>query len=274
GGFVIFNFKLSDYIRYDRPFNLESDVTNPFSEQVRSKVPSDSREFVNNLAFLAEPLSAGWIKDKIENPSDDIIVNWSNLVSHIGRLKPHQELRSVFTKLLQFTNITENVHIASEDLSPDLHGFKVRAASTYRIILVQRYLNHEVVRPTFKIELATDSKDIALTKGQGLVQGSYDVLEYIISIPNVISGRESFLHLRPDETGDKSFMVSSTIHFVKISPNPKKIAGIVTIVISGIALAGISTMVADWTKIPQLANVLSIAGAIISAVFAPFFPKD
>jgi len=135
-------------------------------------------------------------------------------------------------------------------------------------------LVQEVVRPSFRIEITTDSKDITLTKGQALVQGSYDVLEYIISIPNVISSRESFLHLQPDETGDKSFLVSSAIQFVKINPNPGKIAGIVIIVISGIALAGISTMVADWTKIPQLANVLSIAGAVISAVFSPFFPKD
>jgi hypothetical protein len=61
---------------------------------------------------------------------------------------------------------------------------------------------------------------------------------------------------------------------VKITPNKRKLGVVFGIVTSGIILAGISNSIADMTGISQLSTVLSVGGAIISAVSAPFFPKS
>jgi hypothetical protein len=273
-GFVNFEFKLGDYVKFDKPFDKIKETKNPFSDQIKSKIPLEFREYVKNLAVLAPQINVQWLSDTITKPNDEVVVSWFNLVSYIGRLKPYKELGAVFTKLLEITNVNTNKTIVSEEIAEELHGFRLNSANAYRIRILQRYLNAEKVDPIFKLEITCNSKDINTIKNQALIQGGYDVLDFIISVPDVVSSRETFLYIKPDETGSRSFMVSSIIYFVKITPNIRKLCVVFGVVTSGIILAALSNNIAYVTHIPQLSTVLSVIGAIISAVSAPFFPKS
>ena len=273
-GFVYFEFKLDGYVKFDKPFDQIKEAKNPFSDQVKSKIPLELREYVKNLAFLAPHINVQYVSDTITKPNDELVVSWFNLVSYIGRLKPYKDLRAVFTKLLEITNVNTHKTVVSEEIAEGLHGFRLNSANAYRIRILQRYLNAEKLDPIFKLEITSNSTDINTIKNQALIQGGYDVLDFIISVPDVVSSRETFLYIKPDETGSRAFMISSIIYFVKITPNVRKLGVVFGVVTSGIVLAGLSSNIANVTDISQLSTVLSVIGAIISAVSAPFFPKS
>jgi hypothetical protein len=203
-GFVNFEFKLGDYVKFDKPFDQTNETKNPFSEQIKSKIPLESREYVKNLAFLASRIDVQWLSDTIRKQNEELVLSWSNLVSYLGRLRPYKELRAVFTKLLEITNINTNKTIVPEGIAEGVQGFRLNSSNAYRIRILQRYLG-EKIDPIFKLEITSNSTDIRTIKNQALIQGGYDVLDFIISIPDVVSSRETFLYIKPDEIGSRSF---------------------------------------------------------------------
>jgi hypothetical protein len=265
GDFVVFLFKLGEYIRYSTTYS--GAAQNPYHSQLHNITPSPSNISENivssKLAFLAAHQDFRSEKDSLtKDEQDSTVINWSNLITYIGRIEPHRKKKSVFLKLLSISNIANDESLQMSELSSNDYGFKMKGNTTYRVRILQR--SFADIKTPFLLNIETDGEIIKSVKSDAMIQGKYDILDFLISSGDFNGTKNTALFIKPKEAPPNEELIASLVCSCSIKAVDYRVWIFAALIGAGIALSALTASSNDMN--------LKTYGPLIGAVLVGAVP--
>jgi len=254
-------FELGDWVYYREKNG--SDAVNDYHETFKRATPLDSEEYLKYIIYFANRPEVETLKET--EPSENVIANWFRIVKQIKRLKSYEEHGSIFTKLMDITDIKNNKRILPKPLGEAETIYELQSDSEYRIDILQYYPYGSIDKP-FNLVINTDDRKIVPLKGEASIQGGYDRLLFILQSRYFEKSCNSFIEIHAENQGQHDrYMISEPLIKVRIKGSLRRMLAGLALIFMGPLLLGISQLLSGQVLNPLPIAITSL-GSLISAL--------
>lgn len=242
GDFVLLQFRLESYAEFRQPWDGTKNDYNDSLQRVLPPPRQIGKYFSSSFLFVGDSIDPSYVDDSMSLFKDGRSTNnWTNLVSHIASLKPHVYSKPIFLKLLTIATVADDQIIIPTEISSDFFGFELEADTTYRIKILQRSFTN--VATPFMLKFSADSDIFKPIKDSTLIQGKYDILEFIIATTDIEKSKYTSFLINAEN--QSSSPINPFVCNCKIKANAFKRNVLFAVIAAGIAATGATSFFED-----------------------------